>query len=234
MTTACLTSLTLNLGLRYDIYTPMVEEYNRLANFDFRTGLFVAPGVTPGTTRSGDVATNWKNFSPRIGFAYSLGNDHKTAVRGGYGIFYDMQADQNDTELAYNDQPGVYGSQSFTAPLGPTPVMILSQGPPPIIFSKITDPTGRASAAYFHNPTTYIEEWNLNIERQLAKDMVLQVGYEGHAGRASDLLEKPESGYDTDLGKLFRPNRKRRTTLRLHRSQHRCHPHRGPRHQSEQ
>jgi len=172
--------LTLNLGLRYDVYTPMVEQHNRLANFDFQTGLFVAPGVTPGTSRSGDVVTNWKNFSPRIGLAYSV--DNKTAVRGGYGIFYDMQADQNDTELAYNDSPGVYGSQSFTAPLGPTPVMILSQGPPPIIFSSITDPTGRASAAYFHNPTTYIEEWNLNVQRQIAKDMVLQVGYEGTRG----------------------------------------------------
>jgi hypothetical protein len=175
--------LTLNLGVRYDIYTPMVEEHNRLANFDFATGLFVAPGVTRGTTRSGDVATNWKNFSPRIGFAYSLGSDNKTAVRGGYGIFYDMQADQNDTELAYNDLPGVYGSQSSTASLGSsTPVMFLSQGPSPIIYSSITNPTGRASAAYFHNPTTYIEEWNLNIERQLMKDMVLQVGYEGTRG----------------------------------------------------
>ena len=177
--------LTLNLGLRYDVYTPMVEEHNRLANFDFQTGLFVAPGVTPGTSRSGDVATNWKNFSPRIGFAYTLGADNKTAVRGGYGIFYDMQADQNDTELAYNDLPGVYGSQSSTASLGTyplTPVMYLSQGPAPIIFSSITNPTGRASAAYFHNPTTYIEEWNLNIERQLMKDMVLQIGYEGTRG----------------------------------------------------
>jgi hypothetical protein len=175
-------NLTLNLGLRYDLYTPMVEDHNRLANFDFQTGLFVAPGVTPGTSRSGDVQTNWKNFSPRLGFAYSLGTDNKTAVRGGYGIFYDLQADQNDTELAYNDLPGVYGSQSFTASLGPTPVMILSQGPPPIVFSTISNPSGRASAAYFHNPTTYIEEWNLNIERQVAKDLVFQIGYEGTRG----------------------------------------------------
>src|SRR6202167_4632892 len=174
--------LTLNLGVRYDVYTPMVEDHDRLANFDFQTGLFVAPHVTPGTSRSGDVVTNWKNFSPRIGFAYSLGNDNKTALRGGYGIFYDEQADQNDTELAYNDLPGVYGSESFTASLGPTPVMILSQGPSPIIFSDISNPTGRASAAYFHNPTTYIEEWNLNIERQLGKNMVFQIGYEGTHG----------------------------------------------------
>ncbi len=175
--------LTLNLGVRYDLYTPMVEQHNRLANFDFQTGYFVAPGVTPGTSRSGDVATNWRDFSPRIGFAYSLGNDNKTAVRGGYGIFYDRQADQSDAELAYNDLPGVYGSQSVTASLGSsTPSMVLSQGPSPIVFSNISNPTGRASAAFFHNPTTYIEEWNLNIERQLSKDMVLQVGYEGTRG----------------------------------------------------
>ena len=175
--------LTLNLGVRYDVYTPMVEEHNRLANFDFKTGYFVAPGVTPGTSRSGDVATNWRNFSPRIGFAYSLGNDNKTAIRGGYGIFYDEQADQNDTELAYNDLPGVYGSQSITvSTVSTTPAMVLSQGPPPISFSTITNPTGRASAAYFHNPTTYIEEWNLNVEHQIAKDMLLQIGYEGTRG----------------------------------------------------
>jgi hypothetical protein len=174
--------LTLNLGVRYDLYTPMVEDHNRLANFDFQTGLFVAPGVTPGTSRSGDVAMNWKNFSPRLGFAYSLGNDNKTAIRGGYGIFYDLQADQNDTELAYNPAPGIFGSQSLTASLGPTPVMILSQGPPAIALSNISNPSGRASAAFFHNPTTYIEEWNINVERQLMKDVVLQVGYVGTRG----------------------------------------------------
>jgi hypothetical protein len=174
--------LTLNLGVRYDAYTPMVEDHNRLANFDFRSGLFVAPGVTPGTSRSGNVATNWKNVSPRLGFAYSLGNDNKTAIRGGYGIFYDLQADQNDTELAYNPAPGIFGSQSLTASLGPSPVMILSQGAPAIAFSNISNPSGRASAAFFHNPTTYIEEWNFNVERQLMNDVVLQVGYVGTRG----------------------------------------------------
>ena len=174
--------LTLNLGLRYDVYTPMVEDQNRMANFDFQTGLFVAPGVTPGVGRTAGVQTNWKNFSPRLGFAYSLGNDNKTVVRGGFGMFYGVQADQNDTELAYNPLPGVYSSQSLTAPLGPTPVMILSQGPPPFTTSTVADPSGRASAAYFHNPTTYVEEWNLNVERELAKNMVLQVGYVGTHG----------------------------------------------------
>ena len=175
--------LTLNLGLRWDLYTPQIEDHNRIANFDFQTGYFVAPGVTPGIGSTAGVQTNYKNFSPRVGFAYSVGDDNKTAIRGGYGIFYDLQADQNDTELAYNPLPGVYGSQSSTASTSSNvPVMYLSQGPPPITFSTIANPSGRASAAFFHNPTSYIEEWNLNIERQLTKDMVLQVGYEGTRG----------------------------------------------------
>jgi hypothetical protein len=106
--------LTLNLGVRYDIYTPQVEEFNRLANFDFATGLFIQPGVRPGVSRSGNVVTNYHNFSPRIGFAYTPWNS-KTVVRGGYGIFYDLQADQNDAELSYGPT-GLYGTQSITTP----------------------------------------------------------------------------------------------------------------------
>jgi hypothetical protein len=49
-------------------------------------------------------------------------------------------------------------------------------------FPTLNAPSGRASAALFHNPTTYIEEWNLNLERQLMKDTILQVGYVGTRG----------------------------------------------------
>jgi carboxypeptidase family protein/TonB-dependent receptor-like protein len=180
--------LTLNLGVRYDIYTPQVEEFNRLANFDFTSGVFVQPGVTPGTSRSGDVVTNYHNFSPRIGFAYTPW-DSKTVVRGGYGMFYDLQATQSDAELAYNPT-GLYGTQSIQLPVGATaPVLRLltgfeNSGNPSgaLPFPTLSNPSGRASAAFFNNPTTYIEEWNLNIERQLMKDTVLQVGYVGTHG----------------------------------------------------
>lgn len=180
--------LTLNLGLRYDIYTPEVEEFNRLANFDFATGEFVQPGVTPNTSRSGDVVTNYHNFSPRIGFAYTPW-DSKTAIHAGYGIFYDLQADQNDTELAFNST-GLYGTQIITpSETATTPPQRLFMGfataanpTGALPFPTISDPSGRASAAYFHNPTTYIEEWNLNVERELMKDTVLQIEYAGTHG----------------------------------------------------
>jgi len=173
--------LTLNLGVRHDVYTPQVEEHNRLANFDFSTGHFIAPGVTSGVSRSGNVDTRWNNVSPRIGFAYTPWNS-KTVVHGGFGTFYDLQADQNDTELAYGPS-GIYGTQGITIPSSATqPSLRLFKGFAPLPFPTLSDPSGRASAYLFHNKTTYVEEWTLNVERQLMKDTVLQVGYVGTRG----------------------------------------------------
>ncbi|HTZ46538.1 MAG TPA: carboxypeptidase-like regulatory domain-containing protein [Verrucomicrobiae bacterium] len=181
------TKLTLNLGLRYDLFTPMVEQHDRIANFNFANGEFVAPGQ-PGVSDTGNVQTNYKNFAPRIGFAYTPFNDAKTVVRGGYGIFYSLQADQNDAELAYNPT-GFFSSQTVQFNANSIPVLQLSTGfvtpsdpsgslPP----SSLSDPSGRASAIPFHNPTPSIQEWNLNVERQLFKDAVLQVAYVGVHG----------------------------------------------------
>ncbi|MGB2635909.1 MAG: TonB-dependent receptor [Candidatus Acidiferrum sp.] len=179
--------LTLNLGLRYDVFTPMVEDHDRIANFNFATGEFVAPGM-PGVSDTGNVQTNFKNFAPRIGFAYTPFNDSKTVLRGGYGIFYSLQADQNDAELAYNPT-GLFGNQTIQFNANSIPTLQLSTGfatpsdpsgslPP----SSLSDPSGRASAIPFHNPTPSIQEWNLNVERQLAKDTILQVAYVGVHG----------------------------------------------------
>jgi Carboxypeptidase regulatory-like domain len=179
--------LTLNLGLRYDTFTAMVEDHNRIANFDFATGEFIAPGMS-GISDTANVQTNHKNFAPRIGFAYTPVNDSKTVLRGGYGIFYSLQADQNDAELAYNPT-GLFGNQTIQFNANSIPTLQLSTGfatpsdpsgslPP----SSLTNPSGRASAIPFHNPTPFIQEWNLNVERQLAADTILQVSYVGVHG----------------------------------------------------
>ena len=199
--------LTLNLGLRYDIFTPMVEQHNRIANCDFATGEFIAPGM-PGVSNTGNVQTNYKNFAPRIGFAYTPFGDGKTVIRGGYGIFYSLQADQNDAELAYNPT-GLFSNQTIQFNGNSIPNVFLSTGfatpsnpdgslPP----SDINNPSGRASAIPFHNPTPSIQEWNLNVERQLVKDMILQVAYVGvHATHLTYLrnLNQATQPLDTNL-----------------------------------
>lgn len=171
--------LTLNLGVRYDLFTPPVEQKNRLANFDFATGLFVSPQM-PGVSRSGNVKTDHNNFAPRIGFAWTPWNE-KTVIRGGFGIFYDVQADQNDAELAYNPT-GLIFSQNYNPSANATPNLRISTGYPTPVYSTVSDPAGRASASLFNNRTTYIEEWNLNVERALTKTMALQIAYVGTRG----------------------------------------------------
>lgn len=201
--------LTLNLGLRYDVYTPMVEEHNRLANFDFGTGQFITPQM-PGVSRSGNVVTDLNNFAPRFGVAWSPWDD-KTVFRGGYGIFYDLQANQNDAELAFNPT-GLFATYSVNNPPTDTNVRLLAQGLPAQVFPTAQDPSGRASAALFDNRTAYIEEWNVDVERSLFKDAVLQVAYVGtHGVKLARLanLNQPvlplDSNFSDTTGNYGRP-----------------------------
>ena len=176
----------------------MVEDHDRIANFDFATGEFISPGM-PGVSDTGNVQTNYKNFAPRIGFAYTPFNDSKTVLRGGYGIFYSLQADQNDAELAYNPT-GLFGNQTIQNNANSIPTLQLSTGfatpsnPLGLLpASSLSDPNGRASAIPFDNPTPSIQEWNLNVERQLAKDTDSASGVRRRARSPSDLPAQPES-----------------------------------------
>jgi len=72
--------LTLNLGLRYDYHKGIIPSYDRLDVNGQPTGEKI-PGIDPAFT--------WNNLSPRLGFAYALGADQKTVIRGSFGVYYD-------------------------------------------------------------------------------------------------------------------------------------------------
>ena len=77
--------LTLNYGFRYDVYTPFTEVHNHISNFDTATGQVLIAGVN-GVSDTAGIRTDYSNFSPRVGFAASLG--HGMVVRGGFGLTY--------------------------------------------------------------------------------------------------------------------------------------------------
>ena len=83
--------LTVNLGLRYDIFTPITEKHNALSNFDptdpatLASGRIQVAGAT-GVSNTVNIGTQFGDFQPRVGFAYTLGKG--TVIRGGFGMSF--------------------------------------------------------------------------------------------------------------------------------------------------
>ena len=126
--------LTLNLGLRYEVFTPVTEGRDQMATFDFGSGTLVLPKgqnmqLTPTIAsflpvqRTGTAAlvnTDYRDIAPRIGFAYRITNP--LVLRGGYGIFYGGQESGPFSFPSPGFNPPFFLFQSFNSPCGsPTP-----------------------------------------------------------------------------------------------------------------
>ncbi len=98
--------LTLNLGLRWDVYPPWIEVDDRQSNFDETTGQFVVASddaVIDGVKVGRYLQTYSKgDFGPRFGFAYDLTGDGKTLVRGGFGVFWNFTPGGTSSSKAQN------------------------------------------------------------------------------------------------------------------------------------
>jgi hypothetical protein len=184
--------LTLNYGLRYDIDLPAAEAFNRFSMVDPKLpnpdagnlpGAYTYFGY--GTGRNGKKRPQdiyYKAFGPRLGFAYSI-ND-KTVVRGGYGIFYEAL---KEGSFADHDGLGFFNLQSVTVSNGgPTQIdngithILPATGP----FTPggqngnggvITVPANSGRPAD-------IQTWNLDIQRQVMKNLMVSVAYVGSKG----------------------------------------------------
>jgi hypothetical protein len=192
--------LTLNLGLRYDLYTWPTEVNNQQANFDPATGQL----VLAGTNGWGDslINTDKNNFAPRIGFAYDLKGTGKTVLRGGYGMFYFLDRGGIGNQLSNN--PGFNGVFEFQAcptasvpggpqcpggfrptftgqgPLGnndPT----LATAPLPLPAVAFTPAPANGSLIYYprDNQNSKVQQWNVQVEQQLGTSMALNIAYVG-------------------------------------------------------
>ena len=174
--------LTLNLGVRYDLFT-IPKELNaisRTLRFDLDPSgpvLYPEPGV-----KADDLWKNEYNYiSPRFGLAYRF-ND-KTVLRGGYGMFYTAAQFDNINILQLNPPAG--GSLTVTNnalnPIAtiqnPVPRELYPQNP---IFNVVTLPEDRKRR------NAYIQNWNLQISRQITANDALEVGWVGSKGTFVD------------------------------------------------
>jgi hypothetical protein len=166
-------NLTLTAGLRYEYNTPPVDAQDRANVYDVNTGTLVPVG-TNGVPRSGFDADK-NNFAPRVGFAWTVGGDQKTVLRGGYGVYYD-QSPLAPAEALYFNSPYFDNNIFFSLPGLP---LTLNNPFPSFFPFPLPD---SALAIQRDLKTGYMQHWNFNIERQLGRKSVVEVAYVGSKG----------------------------------------------------
>ena len=178
--------VTFNYGLRWDYYGVVAEKDHLFSNFDTTTGELV--GVGHGGL-SNLYKPDYKNFAPRVGVAWDVFGTSKTVVRAGWGMFFD--AFSQDMFLGHLPYPTFYAPGPAYNNFGPFPIQQAVLNLPtgfiqpnvPVYATPTCDGTECDIFAFDRNiKTPYMENYNLNIQQQITRNVVLQVGYVGSQG----------------------------------------------------
>ncbi len=187
--------LTLNMGVRWEYFSPWSEEQNRMLNFDLATGQRLLADSTRRIVRdlvgvpNGDMPAgwrytsnseivpraNWKNFSPRFGFAYNVGRN--VVLRGGYGLFYAVTVSNNFNNAGTDGSPFFF---DFS---------LASELDRPIL-PRTGFPAGGAAGAFgartfsayygpLNRPDPYTQKWSYNIQWNPFRRTAIEAGYTG-------------------------------------------------------
>jgi hypothetical protein len=204
--------LSVNLGLRYDMPIPVTEAQNRMSYVDptlANSGAGGIPGAYvfegSGTGRLGGDSPQSifkKAFGPRVGAAYSV--DPNTVIRAGYGIYFSTQRVGG---FAENDSQGFFSSYTYPNSSSlQTPTVVLSQitaypgNLPPFIDPTVMNAQGNALfiESKVDRPGT-IQNWTLDVQRQLPSQIIVDVGYVGaHGDHLQSFLHDPNQGNPVD------------------------------------
>lgn len=162
--------LTLTLGLRYEYVVPTIEKQDRLTSFDFGRGQVLIAGQD-GATRS-MYAPDKNDWAPRVGFAYDINGDGRWAVRGGYGIFYEVVLINQTLNLRLNP-PFFSGDLA----LGDGRNVRLANA-----FDNLAIVTPNLSAFDQNYKLGRVQQFSFNLQRQLTGSLVADIGYVGTRG----------------------------------------------------
>jgi hypothetical protein len=197
-------NLTVNLGLAWALVTPITEAQGRQANFNFSTGQYLIAGNAPFNGCSNCVRTNGAvgikfdktAFEPRIGLAWKPFGSQTTAIRAGYAIYHDSAWSQgaqgtwqNPPYYAEIDQfnygigfPCPYGNANAGASASNCGLKYGFTQPGLQPYTAPPNPnafTGTILSQDLNFKQGMVQQFNLNIERQIPGNVVLTVGYAG-------------------------------------------------------
>jgi len=204
--------LTLNLGLRYELFTTVKARFNEEANFDYASDSLVVPKgqqatLTPTlaalipiqrTGTSGLISPVLTNFAPRLGLAYQISD--KLVFRAGYGIFYGGEENGPFSNPSPGFNPPFFVTQNFVPPCGlaaanPNPnqpdcSITGANGLNLNVLSQgfpansLVDPnTPTLFSEAAHLATPYTQQWHIGLQYQLPGQMMLDVSYGGSHGQ---------------------------------------------------
>jgi hypothetical protein len=177
--------LTLNVGLRYDFYSNPTEAHGRLSTI---RNPATDSGPTVGKIFAG---TPLDLLSPQVGFAWNIFGNGKTVLRGGAGMF----RDQLPVLLFGVDRflPPFFGIDSFVFPTFLNPQSALLTQPIYVL------------ATTYHPKFPYVLQYNLNLQREIARGTILSAGYFG--ARGNHLTREAEQNpFEPALGHRYNPN----------------------------
>ena len=165
--------LTVNLGLRYDLFTPLTERYNRQSDYLLGSGTLALAGQNGYSASILDTQTH--DFSPRIGLAYRA--DDKTVVRAAYGLFYFNEVGAGGSTRLFINNP--FAAQYAVSCGATAPCLSTSIGIP-----NVPSANNLPTNVYqpIPNLTPNVQQWNFTVERQLGASLVARVGYVGTRG----------------------------------------------------
>ncbi len=181
--------ITINAGLRYEIFRAETEEDNKIVNFD-PEGLRLIYADENGASKSVNKKTRYGNFAPRLGLTYDIFGDASTILRTGFAITY--YPEQPSASNMIGQQVPYTISQNVSFATNPTdfsavrtiddPFPVIAQVKP-ITTADLQAANPRVLGHSFDNETPYAEQWHLGIDRRLFSSMAIELTYAGSAGK---------------------------------------------------
>jgi hypothetical protein len=185
-------TLTLNLGLRYEYFAPYTELQGHLANLDVKPGMTGVAVVTPadpngaysGAFPSSLVNPDKNNYSPRLGFAWRPSSKRSRIIRGGYSIFF-----------SGSNYGGIAAKMAAQPPFATTASLSTSTSDPLTLQNGFpTQPSQTITNTYAidrNYKLSYAQTWSLAVQQTLPHNLLMEVEYIGTKGTGLDIQYQP-------------------------------------------